>query len=494
MSDRSYFARSFAPLPLRRPRCSSNGCAFGLILIVNTLIVGCGKSGTASATTPAAAGQPADGVKLSQYDKTIVSPSIAVALDGTIHVAFIEKQAASPYAPFVYHRQSADGGKTWSEPKNVSEDMANYDVNDCKLLVDGKDRVYVVWQTGLKEGWPANNSQHNLVFRACERGKWGKILPVHPPADQSTQSSGSIYYMATVDGAGHAQVIWNSCTTPFHPEMKLALDSGALIYESTLDGLAAVTPRQIFVSPVQVLDANNPLYSRYCDDLAALDGYVDKAGAMHLIARVAHPPHYEKSKLHLELIEDGKQSPAVDLPTLDSEENPPRVLLDAKGRRHVITLYLAGEHPSFRDYLLGSDEDPKVILAAKGPTGTCLGFQAFQGPGGRMGIVMQTTVAGLREQGDSWLSVSDGGDWSAPRCITNNATRATFTNTQNTPLHGVATGAIYGPGAGAIAFDRDGHVLLALINVKVGSMGQNVGGVAYSVGGTSDPMLFFYKF
>ena len=47
---------------------------FGLILIVNMLIVGCGKSGTTSATTPAAAaGQPDEGVKLSQYDKTLTN-------------------------------------------------------------------------------------------------------------------------------------------------------------------------------------------------------------------------------------------------------------------------------------------------------------------------------------------------------------------------------------------------------------------------------------
>jgi len=195
---------------------TSNKQAFVRLLITSVLIAGCNKVGTA--TPPAASGQPDDAVKLSQYDKTIISPSIAVASDGTIHVAFIEKQAAAPFAPFVYHRESGDGGKTWSEPKNISEDMPNFDVNNCTLLVDAQDRVYVVWQTGLAEGWPANNSQHNLVFRACDHGKWGKILPVHPPAGQATQSSGSIYYIATIDGAGHAQVIWNSCTTPFIPK------------------------------------------------------------------------------------------------------------------------------------------------------------------------------------------------------------------------------------------------------------------------------------
>jgi hypothetical protein len=43
--------------------------------------------------------------------------------------------------------------------------------------------------------------------------------------------------------------------------------------------------------------------------------------------------------------------------------------------------------------MVGSDEDPTVILAAKSP-GTCLGFQAYQGPGGHVAVVMQTTERG----------------------------------------------------------------------------------------------------
>src|SRR5258708_635703 len=36
-------------------------------------------------------GKGVDGIKLSQHDLEIGSPSVAVAPDGTIHVAFIEK-------------------------------------------------------------------------------------------------------------------------------------------------------------------------------------------------------------------------------------------------------------------------------------------------------------------------------------------------------------------------------------------------------------------
>ncbi len=64
-------------------------------------------------------GSGIDGIKLSQYD-TLISPAIVVAPDGTIHVAFLE-QHRTTQAKAIYHRSSSDGGKTWSEAKNLSE-------------------------------------------------------------------------------------------------------------------------------------------------------------------------------------------------------------------------------------------------------------------------------------------------------------------------------------------------------------------------------------
>jgi len=63
--------------------------------------------------------------------------------------------------------------------------------------------------------------------------------------------------------------------------------------------------------------------------------------------------------------------------------SPATVLLDAKGRRHVISLFLTGEHQTVRDTLLGSDDESAVIRAATGPKGTADGFQAYQGRSGR---------------------------------------------------------------------------------------------------------------
>jgi hypothetical protein len=233
-----------------------------------------------------------------------------------------------------------------------------------------------------------------------------------------------------------------------------------------------------------------------CDDLSDLDGYFDAAGAPHFIA-IVRAVQGAVNGSPIDLIENGKQTPAINLPSayMETWGTPPKLLLDAQDRRHIIAFYHAGEHPAFRDYLVGSDDDPTVILTTKGPSATCMGFQAYQGPGGQMAVVMQTTEAGFNDSGDSWISTSDGRTaWSQPVCVTGNAARANYVAKNTGALLTVGSGDHYGPGPGAIAFDKDGHLLLALVNVKTGSFGLSAGGVLYGGGSVAAPMLFFYKF
>ena len=444
-------------------------------------------------------GTPINGLKLSQHDTLVLSPNIAVACDGAIHVAFIERQVESPFSLFVYHRESIDGGKTWSEAKNLSEDMPGFAVGYCNLLVDGRDRVYVTWRVGLSELLPPSEGDNvNLVYRVLDHGKWSKIIPVNPPGSASTQNNGSIFSFTTADAAGQVQAVWNACPDTFLPEttvsgMHLGGVGNGLVFEAALDGSTPSAPHQIYMAQITT-NASMGDYGKMCDDFSDLDGYADANGAPHFIA-ITRAVRGTESGSQIDLFEDGKRTPAIKLPTdyMETWTTPPKLLVDAKGNRHIIAFYKGGEHPSFRDYVVGSDEDPTVILTAK-PPGTCLGFQAYQGPGGHMAVVMQTTERGFIDSGDSWVSVSDGGSWSPAVCVTGNAARAKYVATQKSGNLLVGIGDRYGPGPGAVAFDKDGHLLLALVNVKTGTFGLNAGGVTYAGGSTQSPMLFFYKF
>ena len=454
-------------------------------------------------------GKPIDGLKLSQHDMEIYSPSIAVSAGGVIHAAFVEKHRVT-YDLAVYHRSSADGGKTWTPAKNLSEDQPKIQVGLCYVLVDGRDRVYVIWRSGLGVNFSANPnpggaSQSNVMYRVLENGRWSKIIPVFPPGSTDKQNDAALSYFATVDAAGRVQVLWNAIPDNLHPELTktsgtyqqhLTGVGNGLVLQATLDGAVPAAAREVFLPVVGGLEQQGG-YGTYCDGLDSLNGYADAGGAAHFLAAVtSYHDESLKGKSWFELIEHGKAGPRLSLPELSYHgwSDIPRLLIDAAGRRHVIALYVAGEHPNVRDYRIGTDEDPVVIRETVGIKGSVQGFQAYQGPGGRMVVIMQMNDTGERADGETYVSVSTGGEWSTPVNVTNNAGRRSFASTQTSSQSNVAIEKSYYPGPAAAAYDRDGHLLLLMINNEYALFGSSAFGVQLSGGSTSTPTLQFLRF
>ena len=453
-------------------------------------------------------GKPIDGIKLSQHDTEITSPSLIVAADGVIHVAFVEKHRTT-FALAVYHRSSRDSGKTWSEAENLSEDMPSLNVGLCYALSDGQGRIYVIWRAGPvlyspASPNPSNGQPCNLMYRVLTNGTWSKIIPVHPPVAQANISDGSLSYFATTDAAGHIQVIWNVTPDTWHRELTvssgpyhqhLAGIGNGLVFQATLNGTAPTAPREIFLSPVAGQGGQGG-YGAYCDGLDAINGYADAAGSADFVGIVTRTHDYTlNDKAWYELVENGRSSPLIALPPLSFHgwRDVPTLLVDAAGKRHVIELYLAGERPKIRDRVFGSEDDPATIRAAAPVTGSILGFQAWQGPNGRMIVVMQMSENGIRDHGDSWVSISRGQGWSPPINVTNNVGRATFASKQN-GASSVVVVKNYSPGPAAAAYDRSGHLLLLMINFENGVFGVSALGVQLVGGSSSTPTLQFLRF
>lgn len=453
-------------------------------------------------------GKPIDGVKLSQHDTEVLTPSMAVGADGVIHVAFVEKHKTT-YAYAVYYRSSSDGGKTWTEAKNMSEEMPGLNVGRCVLLVDGKNRVYVIWRVGLREYYPVpvtrvSGSCSDLVYRVLDGGSWSKILPLHPPASATTQDDGSLSYFAVVDPAGRAQVVWNAAPDKWHPELTKTSGTyhqhlpgvgNGLVFQDTIDGATVRGPREVFLTPVGGLGEGGG-YGTYCDGLDTLDGYVDSSGAPHFVAAVTsnHAPTSGKSVFRL--IEDGKEGETWTFPDLSYHgySDIPTLLIDAAGKRHVIALWYGGERPNVRDYVVGTDNEPTVIRAAAQVKGSVEGFQACQGPGGRMVVIMQMNDSGERGSGDTFVSESTGKGWSAPVNVTNNDGRRSFASKQTSSQSNVAVEKSYSPGPATAAYDRDGHLLLLMVNNEIGLFASTAFGVELAGGSSSTPTLQFLRF
>ena len=451
-------------------------------------------------------GSGIDGIKLSQHDVAIVSPSMTVAPDGTIHVAFVE-QHRTTYANAIYHRSSTDGGKTWTEAKNLSEDMPNIDVGRCQVLVDARNRVYVIWRSGMGQydrvsGNPSGDARSNLWFRELEGGKWTRIKPIGETVTSETQWNSAFSYFAALDAAGRVHVLWNVSPDKWHPELTVnhvhsnGIGNG-LVFQSILDGASAGTPREAFLPVMIPPSPGQEYFGPSCDSLDAMNGYVDAAGEAHFVTTFTTPKETAVLHLHFELIENGNAGQKTDFPELSFHgcKDIPTLLVDAEGRRHVIALYLAGEHPNIRDYLLGSDDEPTVIRAAVGLNGIIDGFQAYQGPGGQMVVIMQMNDTGERFAGDNFVSISTGdGKWSVPVNVTNNAGRKTFHNTETSAQSNVAVATSCLPGPGAVAFDRDGHLLLIMVKGEYKMVLATAFGVNTAGGDTITPTLRFLKF
>ncbi|HRE09010.1 MAG TPA: sialidase family protein [Opitutaceae bacterium] len=453
-------------------------------------------------------GKPIDGVKLSQHDFEIHSPSICVAPNGQIHVTYVEKHRTT-YALAVYHRSSSDKGATWTDAKNLSEEMPDIQTGYGVVLADGKDRIYAIWRAGLGVNSPANpypssTSHANLVYRVLENGKWSKILPVHPPGSMDLQNDGSLAYFAVVDPQGRVQVIWNTKPGKWHPELTVVSGTyvqhlpgvgNGLVFQATLDGRTASAPREIFLTEVGGIGEGGG-YGTHCDGLDTLNGYIDAQGEAHFAARVTRTRDFSlQGKSRFQLFERGKAGPFIDFPDLSYHTwaSFPRLLVDAEGRSHFVMLYPKGERPSIRDYLIGSDEEPDVIRQTASEKGTVDSFQAFQGPGGHMIAVYQMNDTGEKGDGNTFVSISTGKGWSEPVNVTNNQGRKSFASTQTSRASHIAVATSYYPGPTAATFDHEGHLLLVMINNEYGLFSSGAFGVTLVGGSSSTPKLQFLR-
>ncbi len=458
-------------------------------------------------------GKPVDGIKLSTHDQEEGSPGIAVAPDGTIHVVFNELHGP-PMEWAVYHRSSTDGGRTWSEPKNLSEDPNGLHVGRCLIVADRANRIYVIWRTGLGPNSqvalsPATSAHCNLVYRVLQAGTWSRIIPIHPPGSTEFQNDGSLDFYAGLDPAGRVQVTWNTTPNKWHDELvDIRQGTGkvfrfqfngvgnGLVFQSTLDGATATPPREAMLTPVTGSKTTGNIRPS-CDGLETLNGHFDAAGNPVFVARVTSTVKEElRNKFRYQLFESGKPGVFVDLPDLSYHRwsDIPTLLVDAAGRRHLITLYTAGERPSVRDYLLGSEDEPVILRKTAGPKAKLVGMQAYQGPGGRMAVVMQMNDSGESDADDNFVSISTGdGRWSPPVNVTNNAGRRRWSSKNISAVQDIATSTTCSAGPAAAAFDGQGHLLLLMVNKERRIMG-NQAGLIRLVGDSTTPTLRFLKF
>jgi len=109
-------------------------------------------------------------------------------------------------------------------------------------------------------------------------------------------------------------------------------------------------------------------------------------------------------------------------------------------------------------------------------------------------VIMQMNDTGERGSGDTFVSESTGKGWSAPVNVTNNDGRRSFASKQTSSQSNVAVAKSYSPGPATAAYDRDGHLLLLMVNNENGLFASTAFGVELAGGSTSTPTLQFLRF
>lgn len=481
-----------------------------LLLLALTLCVAC----SPSVNNPPP--EVDDGfVKLSTFGKGEYA-DLVITPDHVIHTVYTDQQSFTK-PRYVYYRASKDGGKTWSEPKNLSDDESGNLASYVRLAVDGKARVYCVWKyVGASEqlDGPGGNASGRLVFRCLEGNEWSDRKLI---GDDKIPTCS---WFVTTDPKGTVHVIWSQIpkdvvgtytyNTYANQTRQTSLDGGALGPVKDI-----IAPKPLLTRDQQDALRAQGKYPKYEDTvpqqhgLINLSGYVDADGVAHFVAEdpgIKEGPIAQQTGRRIVYWDGHKLGVLHEYQSnknYNTFNNPPTLVTDAAGKEYLIRAPEKAEKECVRanaivDGSLGEAVD--IIAPLRGP-GKVLNWQARQQPGGRVSVTMAFSEKGGYEPEDLelYLCLFDGkGSWSAPRVVTDNAAKLAGTAKDASGADAVGVMKIYKPRFAATVLGKNDAPALVIMNVEsaiVTLSPQGTGGgqpvVERSGGRVESPYAFF---
>lgn len=473
---------------------------------------GCGSKDSHAAQTPPAGGntKPADLVKLSQFGHA-GSCSMAVAGDGTIHAVFSDfKEYGKP--AFLYYRSSKDDGATWSDAKVLSDDESVLSAGFCRVLIDGKGRVYAIWKyinpNELLEG-PNGPANGILVYRVLESGSWSK------PRLFGNEHKPMTSWYAALDGQGRVNVVYSRADDAVDWKGRGMMHYNANNTDQlVLDGASEPAVTQLIIAPHVMTEAEQAASKAAGKYPAYEDTHPRNAGAWNLNGYIADDgrPRFlcekykESGKMPAILYFDGKQPQAfteykTEYLHYNTFNNPPLLLRGPGGKEHVIRKPEASENEVVRDYAVEDGKpsgDKTDAITNDSPKAKIHGWWAGPLAGGCM-VAMAAVEPSLDPLGptDLYLAVCDGkGAWDKPVNVTDNDGRAKFF-----ARGGISQSTSYSPTFAEAATLKDGSIGVILLNQEKTISGLDTVGVtssgraitATSSFSTASPYVSFVK-
>lgn len=459
-------------------------------------------------------------VKLSSFGHATYADVLAAA-DGTLHTVYTERPDYGK-PEYAYYRMSKDDGKTWSEPKNLSDDESGNAASVPRLIQDAQGRIYCIWKYvsahELLDG-PGGNGAGKIVFRCLEGGTWSNRKAL---GDDKVPSYS---WFAAVDPKGVAHIIWSQMAKDGWEVQRWGGGNYAnLIRQVALNGPAPgevkdiIAPKPLLTKEEQEAMKKTGKYPQYedtvprKDGLINLRGYVDAEGTAHFVgedAGIKDGPSDQQTGNRIRHW-DGKKFSTLyayeKYQTYNNFNNPPVLALDANGKEWLIRAPEKSEKKCVRAYPVADGElgDFVDIITPKSGPGTVNNWQVATLPGGQMAVTVAFSEKGGYDPDDLelYLCRFDGkGTWSAPQKLTSNASQATSSHKDTVGLNSVGTVTSYRTRFTAAAAGKDGHLVLTTVNTESTIVGLNSAGttssgrtvIVSSGGRVENPYVFFLK-
>ena len=133
---------------------------------------------------------------------------LAVDSQGVLHVVFDDRGVSETEICYtgcsdIYYRRSADQGRTWSSPFNLSHSPAG--VTREQIKVDSNDTIHVTWDDGWDRITEAGEPVSASYTFSTDGGKtWAPITSItHPESTVAQLTAGS-------DGQGGVMLVWRA--------------------------------------------------------------------------------------------------------------------------------------------------------------------------------------------------------------------------------------------------------------------------------------------
>ncbi len=488
-------------------------CAVALLTLT---VLGCDRS-----PANAAAAVPADKmVKLSTSGLATYT-DVLVAADGAVHSVFTERPAHGK-PEYVYHRTSRDNGKTWTEPKNLSDDESGQAASFTRLVQDAQGRIYCVWKyvsaNELLDG-PGGAAVGKLVFRSLEGGTWSNRKLI---GDDKVPT---FSWFVAVDPKGTAHIVWSQMSKDGAKALGWASYTYAnQVRHAALNGAALgevkdiITPQVIPTKEEQAEMSKKGIHVKYEDTvpkkegLLNLRGYVDAEGIAHFVAEdpgLTDGPSDQQTGKRIRHWDGKKFSTLYSYEkhqTYNNFNNPPVLVVDANGKEWLVRAPEKSEKQCVRAYPVTEGElgDFVNIIEPKSGPGLVVNWQLHPLANGQSALTVAFSERGGYSPDDLelYLSKFDGkGNWSAPQQLTANGAKATSSHTGTGGLNSVGTVTSYWTKYTAAAAGKDGAPVLTTVNIESTIVGLNSaattsGGRAVIVssgGRVENPYVFFLK-